>query len=134
MDKREKTNIKMSNLRTGLKKMKESMKEEEEFKFRNQQFIKKMNEDGELKKNSKKFYNQSSKHEYSYHFSWLGRPIIQYPQDLIALQEVIWSTKPDLIIETGIARGGSLIFSASILEMISKGEVLGIDIDIKKTQ
>mgnify|MGYP001163690640 CR=1 FL=1 len=127
-----KTNIKMSNLRTGLKKMKESMKEEEEFKFRNQQFIKKMNEDGELKKNSKKFYNQSSKHEYSYHFSWLGRPIIQYPQDLIALQEVIWSTKPDLIIETGIARGGSLIFSASILEMISKGEVLGIDIDIRK--
>ena len=91
-----------------------------------------MNEDVDLKKISQKFYAKSAKYEYSYHFSWLGRPIIQYPQDLVALQEIIWSTKPDLIIETGIARGGSLIFSASILEMIGKGEVLGIDVDIRK--
>ena len=127
--KNQKINIKMSSLREGLKKMKEG---EEGFKFRNEQMIKKMNKDKDLKKISSEFYNKSAKHEYSYHFTWLGRPIIQYPQDLIALQEIIWSTKPDLIIETGIARGGSLIFSASILEMIGKGQVLGIDIDIRE--
>ena len=125
-----KINIKMSSLRKGLKKMKEN--EEEEFRFKNEQIIKKMNKDKDLKKISSEFYNKSAKHEYSYHFTWLGRPIIQYPQDLIALQEIIWLTKPDLIIETGIARGGSLIFSASILEMIGKGQVLGIDIDIRE--
>jgi len=127
-----KNNIIMSNLRDGLKKMKKSMNEEEEFRFRNDLFIEKLNKDTKLKKISKEFYNKSAKHEYSYHFSWLGRPVIQYPQDLIALQEIIWLTKPDLIIETGIARGGSLIFSASILDMIGKGEILGIDVDIRK--
>jgi len=74
----------------------------------------------------------SYKYEYSYHFRWLGRPIIQYPQDIVAIQEIIWEVKPDLIIETGIAHGGSLILSASILEIIGKGMVLGIDIDIRK--
>ncbi len=56
--------------------------------------------------------------QYSYNFSWLGRPIIQYPQDIVAMQELIWSVKPDLIIETGIAHGGSLIFSASMLALL----------------
>ena len=69
--------------------------------------------------------------KYSYNFSWLGRPIIQYPQDMIAMHELIWQVKPDLIIETGIAHGGSLIYYASLLELIGKGEVLGIDIDIR---
>lgn len=75
---------------------------------------------------------------YTYNFSWLGRPIIQYPQDMIALQEIIWEVKPDMIIETGIAHGGSLIFSASMLTLleacgeIEKGRVLGIDIDIRE--
>lgn len=69
---------------------------------------------------------------YSYNFTWMGRPIIQYPQDMIAMQEIIWEVKPDLIIETGIAHGGSLIYYASILELIGKGEVLGIDIDIRE--
>jgi cephalosporin hydroxylase len=68
---------------------------------------------------------------YSYNFSWMGRPIIQYPQDMIAMQELIWEIRPDLIIETGIAHGGSLIFYASLLELIGQGEVLGIDIDIR---
>lgn len=68
---------------------------------------------------------------YSYNFSWMGRPIIQYPQDMIAMQEIIWNIKPDVIIETGIAHGGSLIFYASLLELIGKGEVLGIDIEIR---
>lgn len=69
---------------------------------------------------------------YSYNFTWMGRPIIQYPQDMIAMQEIIWEVKPDLIIETGIAHGGSIIYYASILELIGKGEVLGIDIDIRE--
>lgn len=74
----------------------------------------------------------SNKAQYSYNFTWMGRPIIQYPQDLIAMQEIIWNLKPDLIIETGIAHGGSLIFYSSLLELIGKGEVLGIDIDIRQ--
>jgi len=82
--------------------------------------------------------NLANAKKYSYHFSWLGRPIIQYPQDVMAMQEIIWEVKPDLIIETGIAHGGSLIFSASMLALleisgwIKKGRVLGIDIDIRE--
>ena len=89
-----------------------------------------------LKSSAQKFMQASVLPKYSYNFSWLGRPIIQYPQDMIAMQEIIWQIKPDLIIETGIAHGGSLIFSASMLELVgtcdgSEGEVLGIDIDIR---
>lgn len=104
-----------------------------EFIAKNQFFIKKMVKDNKLKKLTKKWFNRASLHQYSYHFTWLGLPIIQFPQDIIALQEIIWEVKPDLIIETGIARGGSLIFSASMLEMINEdGHILGIDIDIRK--
>ena len=60
---------------------------------------------------------ESTLPKYSYNFSWLGRPIIQYPQDIVAIQEIIWQVKPDLIIETGIAHGGSLIVSSSMLEL-----------------
>ena len=71
-------------------------------------------------------------HKYTYNFTWLGRPIIQFPQDLAAMQEIIWATKPDLIIETGIAHGGSLIFHASMLQLLGNhGRVLGVDIDIR---
>lgn len=77
------------------------------------------------------FNIESNISQYSYNFSWLGRPIIQYPQDMIAMQEIIWDIKPELIIETGIAHGGSLIFYASLLEMLNHGRVLGIDIDIR---
>ena len=85
-----------------------------------------------LKKAAAAFNLESNKAQYSYNFSWMGRPIIQYPQDMIAMQEIIWDIKPDLIIETGIAHGGSLIYYASILELIGKGEVLGVDIDIRE--
>ena len=85
-----------------------------------------------LKAAAKAFNDASNSNQYSYNFSWMGRPIIQYPQDIIAMQEIIWEVKPDLIIETGIAHGGSLIYYASLLELIGKGEVLGIDIDIRK--
>jgi cephalosporin hydroxylase len=69
--------------------------------------------------------------KYSYGFSWLGRPIIQLPDDMVRIQEAIYAVQPDVIIETGIAHGGSLIFYASIMEMIGKGHVIGIDIDIR---
>lgn len=89
-----------------------------------------------LKAAAHAFLKESVAPKYSYNFSWMGRPIIQYPQDLVAMQEIIWAVKPDLIIETGIAHGGSLIFSASMLELIAAcgegdGEVLGIDIEIR---
>jgi cephalosporin hydroxylase len=86
----------------------------------------------ELRSTADAFNVASNKAQYSYNFSWMGRPIIQYPQDMIAMQEIIWDIKPDLIIETGIAHGGSLIYYASLLELIGKGEVLGIDIDIRE--
>lgn len=91
----------------------------------------------DLLNSNNSFVQNSIKAKYSYNFSWLGRPIIQYPQDMIAMQELIWSIQPDLIIETGIAHGGSLIFSASMLELnaicggCQDAEVLGLDIDIR---
>lgn len=71
------------------------------------------------------------RYDYSYLWSWMGVPIIQMPADVMATQEVIWATKPDVIIETGVARGGSVLFMASILEMLGKGKVIGVDIDIR---
>lgn len=94
---------------------------------------------------SSRFMDESIIPKYSYNFQWLGRPIIQYPQDIVAMQEIIWRVKPDLIIEVGIAHGGSLILSASLLAMLDLSEridenyepkksnrkVLGVDIDIR---
>ena len=74
--------------------------------------------DENLGRDANAFFNRLCEYKYSYHFDWLGRPIIQFPQDIVAIQELIWSTKPDLIIETGIAHGGSLIFSASMLALL----------------
>ncbi|MCK4914468.1 MAG: cephalosporin hydroxylase family protein [Planctomycetes bacterium] len=85
-----------------------------------------------LQDSAKLFADETLKSQYSYNFSWMGRPIIQYPQDMIAMQEIIWEVKPDLIIETGIAHGGSIIMYASLLELIGKGQVLGIDIEIRE--
>lgn len=84
-----------------------------------------------LRKAADDFNVASNTAQYSYNFSWMGRPIIQYPQDMIIMQELIWEIRPDLIIETGIAHGGSLIYYASLLELLGEGEVLGIDIDIR---
>jgi len=94
--------------------------------------IVKQDEDNKIQISAKKFFLDTLSHQYSYNFRWLGIPIIQYPQDIVAMQEIIWETQPDLIIETGIAHGGSLIFYASILELIGKGEIIGIDIDISR--
>lgn len=90
-----------------------------------------------LKKDAQNLMNSSIRAGYSYNFSWMGRPVIQYPQDLVAMQEIIWRVQPDLIIETGIAHGGSLIFSAAMLELNAAcggpadAKVLGLDIDIR---
>lgn len=94
-------------------------------------------DDPVLARASREWTDLANTRKYSYHFEWLGRPIIQYPQDIIAMQEIIWSVQPDLIIETGIAHGGSLIFSASMLELNAAcggsqdAKVLGMDIDIR---
>ena len=89
--------------------------------------------DGEVTDLARRLFLRSCDYRYSYNFSWMGRPIIQYPQDLVAMQEIIWRVKPDLVIETGIAHGGSLIFYSSMLELIGgPGRVLGIDIDIRE--
>lgn len=113
-----------------------------------QQRINNIVENTELKIKTHNFLEASLYSQYSYNFSWMGRPIIQYPQDMVAMQELIWQIKPDLIIETGIAHGGSLILSASMLALLdmteaietgvtslnpqqSQRKVLGIDIDIR---
>jgi cephalosporin hydroxylase len=109
--------------------------------------IKKLGADEECRASGIDFLIKTSVYKYSYNFDWLGRPAIQLPNDAWAVQEIIWKVKPDLIIETGIAHGGSLIMSASLLTLldvcdaiesgttfdprVSKRKVLGIDIDIK---
>lgn len=109
--------------------------------------IAKLGANGELREIASAFMRGSILPKYSYNFAWLGRPIIQYPQDIVATQELIWSVRPDLIIETGIAHGGSLIFSASMLALldmcdaiesgstidprVSSRKVVGVDIDIR---
>jgi cephalosporin hydroxylase len=93
--------------------------------------------DVELQASAQGFLKSTIASRYSYNFSWLGRPIIQYPQDIVAMQELLSAVQPDLVIETGIAHGGSLIFSASMLELNAAcggptdAKVLGIDIDIR---
>lgn len=70
--------------------------------------------------------------KYSYQFTWLGRPIVQLPQDMMRVQEVIWQVKPDWIVETGVAHGGSLVYYASLCRSIGTGRVIGIDIEIRE--
>lgn len=95
--------------------------------------IQMMAQDSELKKKSLDWILHADKYKYTYNFKWLGRPIIKFPNDIVLLQEIIWDVKPDLIIETGIAHGGSLVFSASMLELLGgNGEVIGVDIDIRE--
>ena len=109
--------------------------------------IRQLGEDRDIQGLSRIWSRVTNQHGYTYNFSWLGRPIIQYPQDMNAWQELIWQIRPDLIIETGIAHGGSLIFSASMLALIdmceaieqkkpldpsiSRRKVLALDIDIR---
>lgn len=123
------------------------MNEIEKFNMEVKQNIKGLSNDKDVQALSRIWIREISPHKYAYNFKWLGRPAIQFPQDQIALQEIIWQVKPDLIIETGIAHGGSLTFSASMLALLdmadaiesgkmmdpkkSKRKVLGLDIDIR---
>ncbi len=114
------------------------MSDHEKFKKECEEEIRHQGADPDLKKLTQDWVSKATEHKYSYHFEWLGRPIIQYPQDMIGVQQLLWNIQPDLIIETGIARGGSLIFYASILELIAccggykDAMVLGVDIDIRE--
>jgi cephalosporin hydroxylase len=121
--------------------------QDEQFKEEVSRNISCLAADNQLQLHSREWINQIALHKYTYNFRWMGRPIIQLPQDMVAMQELIWQVKPDLIIETGIAHGGSLILSASMLAMIdyceaveagetldpkdSRRRVLGVDIDIR---
>jgi len=94
--------------------------------------LSKMQQDKDLQRRAFEVFLESCRYDYSYNFTWLGRPIIQFPQDIVALQEIIWRVRPDLIVETGIAHGGSLIFSASMLELLGgEGEALGVEIELR---
>jgi cephalosporin hydroxylase len=89
--------------------------------------------DGDLRRLSSEWMQCSARHGYTYNFTWLGVPIIQHPEDIVAVHELIWSVAPDLVIETGIAHGGSVLLSASVLRLLGGDrEVLGIDIDIRE--
>jgi cephalosporin hydroxylase len=118
-----------------------------QFEEERQARIEAFGRDAEFRALGRDWIEASMKRQYVYNFSWLGRPIIQYPEDMVAMQELIWRVRPDLIVETGIAHGGSLVLSASILAMLdlcdaiesgemlapkaSKRKVLGVDIDIR---
>ncbi|MFB2829250.1 cephalosporin hydroxylase family protein [Aeromonas jandaei] len=124
------------------------MKHEKIFQAQCVDEVRKMKESTSLCELTSQWMSLSCEKKYSYHFRWSGRPIIQYPQDIVAMQEIIFDVKPDLIIETGIAHGGSIIFSAAMLAQMdlfdaiesgamidprhSKRKVLGIDIDIRE--
>jgi cephalosporin hydroxylase len=89
--------------------------------------------DADLAETSRRFLVDSARYRYTYNFSWMGRPIIQLPADVVALQELVWSIKPGAIVETGIAHGGSLILSASLLHLLNgDGIVVGVDVDIRE--
>jgi cephalosporin hydroxylase len=106
--------------------------------------IERLKQDRELQALSLQWVREITPRKYAYNFTWLGRPIIQLPQDIVALQELVWSTRPDLIVETGIAHGGSLILSASLLALLDlcdarvagggpgpRRRVVGVDVDIR---
>ena len=109
--------------------------------------IKGLSEDGALQALSREWVRDVARHKWAYNFRWMGRPAIQFPNDIWAMQELIWDLKPDLIIETGIAHGGSLVCYASMLAMLdvadaveqagaidlrkTKRKVIGVDIDIR---
>ena len=104
----------------------------DDFEAEKTEFIRKLGEREDITELSSRWVTEVSRYRYSYNFTWMGRPIIQFPQDMVAMQEIIWAVKPDLIIETGVARGGSVLYYASLLELIGgDGKVLGIDVDIR---
>lgn len=123
------------------------MDDTEDFNIERMDSINRFSRDRNIQNISRAWTMETMRARYVYNFDWLGRPIIQYPQDVVAIQELIWRVKPDLIVETGVARGGSLVFSASMLALLDlfdaterrelvdprrpQRKVVGIDIDIR---
>jgi cephalosporin hydroxylase len=106
--------------------------EPKKFQHDRQINISKMARDTDIRAQTLQWICDTARYKYTYNFEWMGRPVIQFPQDMFAMQELIWKIKPQLMIETGIAHGGSLIFYSSMLELLGgDGMVLGIDIDIR---
>jgi cephalosporin hydroxylase len=124
------------------------MTPEQQFALERSERLAAYGQDASFQQLSRQWLQQSMDKKYVYNYDWMGRPIIQYPQDMVAIQELVWTIRPDLIIETGIAHGGSLILSASMLAMLdmcdaieagvsidprkSTRKVIGIDIDIRE--
>lgn len=110
---------------------------DETFEAERREKIAAIGADPELNRLTGEWLGRAQELGYSYNFDWMGLPIIQYPQDIVAMQELVWSIKPDLIIETGIARGGSAIFYASLLELNAlcggpqDARLVAVDIDIR---
>jgi cephalosporin hydroxylase len=106
--------------------------EVEQFEREKAANVQKLGADPRLRQLAFDFLRETGPYRYTYHFTWLGRPVIQFPQDLVAIQEIIWRVRPDLVIETGVAHGGGLVFYASLLELLGgDGRAVGIDIDIR---
>lgn len=104
----------------------------EQFQEEVRRNIEALGEDEVLKAIAREFMIRSARHRYTYNFQWMGRPIIQFPTDIVALQELIWTVKPRVIVETGVAHGGSIIFHASMLELLGGDRrVIGVDIDVR---
>lgn len=96
------------------------------------QLIARMAADPGVTELSRRLFDRTCEYRYSYNFSWMGRPIIQYPQDIVAMQELIWKVKPDRIVETGVAHGGSLVYYSSLLQLLGGDRrVIGVDIEIR---
>ena len=110
------------------------MNELEKFKAEVAANIDALAADHDIRALSRLWIRLTAPYKYSYNFRWMGRPAIQFPQDLVAMQELIWEIRPKVIVETGVAHGGSIIFHASMLQLIGgDGEVIGVDIDIRPT-
>lgn len=102
-----------------------------EFAASQREFALRLSDDADLVHRAFQVQVDAAKHRFTYLWNWLGVPIIQLPADIVVLQEIIWETRPTVIIETGVARGGSVVFSASMLQLLGEGFVIGIDIDIR---
>lgn len=96
-----------------------------------QENVERIGADDAFQRLSRDWTVRSSELRYSYNFKWMGLPIIQLPQDILAMQELIWTVQPDVIVETGVARGGSAVFYASMLELIGKGKVVSVEFDLR---
>ena len=108
------------------------MSDAERFRAEVENNIRGLAKDTDVQALSRIWMREITRHKYAYNYTWMGRPIIQFPQDMMAVQEIVWASRPDLIIETGIAHGGSMVYYASLLELLGgDGLVLGIDMDIR---